>query len=35
MKQRLTGDMKGRSLEEWIDILGLEQVDDPQIKKQK
>ncbi|MFK0642927.1 helix-turn-helix transcriptional regulator [Ochrobactrum sp. BD22] len=25
--------MKGRSLEEWIDILGLEQVDDPQIQK--
>jgi len=33
MKQRLAGDMKGRSLEEWIDILGLEQVNDPQIQK--
>ncbi|ABS17287.1 helix-turn-helix transcriptional regulator (plasmid) [Brucella anthropi] len=33
MKQRLAGDMRGRTLEEWIDTLGLEQVDDPQIQK--
>lgn len=33
MKQSLAGDMKGRSLDEWIDILGLEQVNDRQIQK--
>lgn len=34
MNQHLAGVMRGRSLEEWIDYLGLELVNDPQIQKQ-